>query len=104
EGTKGKGTQVQVGDSLEIKYKGMFLDGTVFDQSDKGPGPGTFKVRYNKTMPLIQGWISVLGKMNEGDKVKILIPSKMAYGPQGRGQIPPYAPLLFEMELVRLKS
>lgn len=104
ETTKGKGPQVKEGDSLEIKYKGMFLDGTVFDQSDRGPGSGTFKIVYNKNMALIQGWISVLGKMNEGDKVKILIPSKMAYGPQGRSQIPPYSPLIFEMELVTLKS
>jgi FKBP-type peptidyl-prolyl cis-trans isomerase FkpA len=104
ETVKGKGPQVKEGDSLEIKYKGTFLDGKVFDQSDKGPGPGTYKIVFTRNMALIQGWISVLGKMNEGDKVKVLIPSKMAYGPQGRSQIPPYAPLIFDMELVRLKS
>jgi len=101
---KGKGKQVQDGDSLEVGYTGMFLDGKIFDASDKGQGAHTFKLLYSKTMPLIKGWISVLGKMHGGDKVTVLIPSAMAYGPQGRASIPPYAPLVFDMELVNVKS
>ncbi|HTB30513.1 MAG TPA: FKBP-type peptidyl-prolyl cis-trans isomerase, partial [Bacteroidia bacterium] len=99
---KGTGQPVMVGDSLEIKYKGMFLDGKVFDQSDRGSGRGTFKVKYAKQMPLIKGWISVLGKMSGGDKVTVLIPSSMAYGAHGQGQIQPYTPLIFDIELVTI--
>jgi FKBP-type peptidyl-prolyl cis-trans isomerase FkpA len=101
--TKGTGPQVKEGDSLEVKYTGMFLDGNVFDKSDRGTGKGTFPVIYSKHVSLIQGWISVLGKMNEGDKVRVLIPSKMGYGARGMGQIQPYTPLIFDMEIVSLK-
>lgn len=101
---KGNGPQVREGDSLEIKYKGMFLDGSVFDQSDKGSGPGTFKILYTQNVPLIQGWVKILGKMNEGEKVRVLIPSKMAYGARGGGPIQPYTPLIFDIELVKVKS
>jgi len=96
---KGTGPQVKDGDSLTVKYSGTFLDGKVFD-----PGSQPFKVVYSKSSPVIQGWISVLGKMNGGDKVKVLIPSKMGYGSRGYGPILPYTPLLFDMELIGLKS
>ena len=101
---KGKGKQVQEGDSIAVGYTGMFLNGTIFDQSDKGPGNRTLNLVYSKNMGLIKGWISVIGKMHEGDRVTVLIPSQMAYGPQGRGSIPSYAPLVFDMEMVSVKS
>jgi|SRR6185312_3143411 len=102
--TKGTGAQVQEGDSLDIKYTGMFLDGTVFDKSDRGVPPGTFKILYTKNIALIQGWIKVLAQMNEGEKVRVLIPSAMAYGVRGAAKIEPYTPLIFDIEVVRVKS
>jgi FKBP-type peptidyl-prolyl cis-trans isomerase FkpA len=104
ETAKGAGAPVQEGDSLTIKYKGTFLDGKIFDQSDRGTGPGTFKILYTKNVPLIRGWISVLATMNEGEKVKVLIPSKMGYGVRGGGAIQPYTPLIFDMELITVKA
>jgi FKBP-type peptidyl-prolyl cis-trans isomerase FkpA len=101
---KGKGKQVKEGDSVSVGYTGMFLDGTIFDKSDKGQGTRTLNLLYSKNMSLIKGWISILGKMHEGDKVTVLIPSAMAYGPQGRATIAPYTPLVFDMELVSVKS
>lgn len=101
--TKGNGPQVQEGDSLEIKYVGMFLDGTVFDKSDRGVPPGTFRIIYSKNAGLIQGWIKVLGEMNEGEKVRVLIPSAMAYGVRGAATIQPYTPLIFDIDLLRVK-
>ena len=97
--TKGKGAQVKEGDSLVVKYSGNFLDGKVFD-----PGTRPLPLVYSKNAPVIKGWISVLGNMHEGDKVKVLIPSKMGYGSQGRNPIQPYTPLIFDMELISLKS
>ena len=97
--TKGTGPQVQQGDSIVIRYKGTFLEGGVFD-----PGNQPLKMVYSQNMPLIKGWINILGKMNEGEKVKVLIPSAMAYGMRGAGQIEPYTPLIFDMEVVRVKS
>ncbi len=107
ENVKGKGKQVKEGDSIEVGYTGMFLDGKIFDQSDKGAGHRTFSLKYSKdpnVIRVIQGWIDVLGKMHEGDKVKVLIPSSLAYGQRGGGPIQPYTPLIFDIEMVSVKS
>jgi FKBP-type peptidyl-prolyl cis-trans isomerase FkpA len=103
ETIKGTGPQVQEGDSLDVKYTGMFLDGRIFDKSE-GHGKGTLPVHFKQPIPLIKGWISVLGKMSQGEKVKVLIPSAMAYGAHGMGSIQAYTPLIFEMEIVNIKS
>jgi FKBP-type peptidyl-prolyl cis-trans isomerase FkpA len=100
----GKGRQVKEGDSVEISSTGMFLDGQIFDKSDKGPGHATYKFLYTQNTHLIQGWIKILGKMHEGEKVKVLIPSSMAYGMQGNQGIMPYTPLIFDIELVKITS
>jgi FKBP-type peptidyl-prolyl cis-trans isomerase FkpA len=102
---KGKGKEVKEGDSIEIQYRGTFTDGTSFDPpANSGKQVSSFKIVYSKNMALIKGWVSILGKMNEGEKVTVLIPSAMAYGPQGRGSILPYTPLVFDMELLSVKS
>ena len=101
ESSKGKGKEVKEGDSLAIQYKGMFLDGSTFD-----PGP-VYKLVYSKdqsVIHVIQGWIKVLGKMHQGDKVKVLIPSTLGYGARGMGPIQPFTPLVFDMELLSVKS
>lgn len=102
---KAKGRQIKDGDSIEVAYTGMLLDGTVFDQSGKGADHGNFKLVYSPTAGVIQGWIKVLGTMHEGEKVKVLLPSAMAYGPRGAGQmIAPFTPLLFDIEVIKVKS
>lgn len=103
-GTIGK--PINEGDTIEIKYTGMFLDGTVFDQSDKGDGgKGTYKFQYKHNAQLIRGWLEVLPTLHEGEKVRFLLPSNVAYGANGAGKdIKPYTPLLFEIEVVRVIS
>ena len=101
---KGKGKQVKDGDSVFVGYTLMSTDGTVLEKSDRGTGVRTLNMVYSKNMALIKGWISVIGKMHEGDKVTVLIPSAMAYGAMGKGQIQPYTPLVFDMEMVKVKS
>lgn len=103
--TQGNGKHVQDGDSLEIQYRGTFLDGTSFDPpANSGREHSSFTIVYHQNMGLIQGWIKILGKMTEGEKVKVLIPSSMGYGARAMGPIQPYTPLIFDMELVRVKS
>lgn len=107
ETEKGKGKEIKEGDSIQVKYVGSLLDGSVFDKSDHGPGHETMGLLYSKdpnTIRVIQGWIDVLGKMHEGEKVKVLIPSAMAYGARGMGPIQPFTPLIFDMEIVSVKS
>jgi FKBP-type peptidyl-prolyl cis-trans isomerase len=101
--TPGTGKAVSNGDDVEVKYKGMFLDGRVFDQSADHGGKGTFSFVYSPDVPLIQGWIKVIGKMKEGEKITVLIPSWLAYGAHGTGGlIPGNTPLLFDIEVVKV--
>jgi FKBP-type peptidyl-prolyl cis-trans isomerase len=102
-GTAGNGKAIANGNDVEVKYKGMFLDGKVFDASANHGGKGTFSFVYSPDVPLIQGWIDVIGKMQEGEKVSVLIPSWLAYGSHGAGGlIPPHTPLLFDIEVVKV--
>lgn len=53
---------------------------------------------------LIAGWTEGLSYMREGERMKILLPSKIAYGESGYGAIAPYTPLIFELQLVKVKK
>jgi len=101
--TPGNGKPVADGDEVEVKYKGMLLDGKIFDQSADHGGPGTFSFTYSPDVPLIQGWIKIIGKMCEGEKITVLIPSWMAYGQRGAGGlIAGNTPLIFDIEVVKV--
>ncbi|MEO6884191.1 MAG: FKBP-type peptidyl-prolyl cis-trans isomerase [Bacteroidia bacterium] len=102
EKTKGKGPKAIAGDTVQVTYKGMLLDGTVFDTSDRGANskPVKFPVGVNA---VIKGWDEVLQMMNEGEQAEVLIPSSMAYGEMSPGgMIQPYSPLLFDISIVKI--
>jgi hypothetical protein len=96
---KGNGKKVQKGASVSVQYKGMLLDGTVFDQNMDGKPNFTFNVGQNQVIP---GWDEGLQLMSEGDEFKFIIPNKLAYGPQGNGPIPAYSSLVFEVKLIKV--
>jgi FKBP-type peptidyl-prolyl cis-trans isomerase len=103
ERSGGKGKAIKDGDSVEVSYKGTLLDGTEFDASAKHGG--SLKMLYKADMQLIKGWVEMLGTMHEGEKAKILVPSSLAYGPRQAGpMIPPYSPLVFELEVLKVSS
>jgi FKBP-type peptidyl-prolyl cis-trans isomerase FkpA len=105
EHTKTTGVAPKEGDSVEVNYKGTLLDGTVFDASANHGGKGTFSFVYSQHASLIRGWILVLSEMREGDKVKVLIPSSLAYGERGAGgRIQANTPLIFEMQLLKVTN
>lgn len=97
--SSGNGKMPTETDKVTVNYVGKLIDGTVFDNSSARPEPTTFNV--NQVIP---GWTEALQLMREGDKWILYIPSDLAYGPQGAGggQIPPYATLIFEVELVKV--
>ena len=95
----GKGTKAVAGQKVAVHYTGRFVDGTEFDSSI-GKNPIEFVLDQGQMIP---GWDEGIAKMREGDKAVLLIPSKLAYGEVGRYPvIPPFSPLVFEVELVKV--
>jgi FKBP-type peptidyl-prolyl cis-trans isomerase FkpA len=99
ETVKGKGKKAESGKKVKVHYKGTLLDGTVFDSSFDHPDAKPIEFTLGKGM-VIKGWDEGVGLMRVGGKATLVIPSVIAYGERGRGNIPPYAPLVFEVELV----
>ncbi|MCH1485382.1 MAG: peptidylprolyl isomerase [Flavobacteriaceae bacterium] len=86
------------GEKVKVHYKGMLLDGTVFDSSFKRNQPIEFTLGIGQ---VIKGWDEGISLLGVGDKASFIIPSDLAYGDSGAGGvIPPNAPLLFEVELI----
>jgi len=86
------------GSKVSVIYKGMLLDGTVFDQSALSGGPFSFTIGKGE---VIDGWDIVVSTMQKGEKRLAIIPPELAYGSQSIGDvIPPNSFLVFEIELV----
>jgi len=86
------------GNKVKVHYKGMLLDGTVFDSSFKRNQPIEFTLGIGQ---VIKGWDEGISLLGIGDKASFIIPSDLAYGASGvGGVIPPNATLVFEVELI----
>ena len=97
EGDKNAGTP-KPGDRVKVLYKGMLLDGTVFDQA-QDPAQA-FAPRVGREQ-LIEGWEQALQRMHKGDKWLLIVPYELGYGTRGQPpKIPRRATLVFEMELL----
>lgn len=82
----------------KVLYKGMLLNGTVFDESPDAEHPLVSRIGRSE---LIQGWDEALQKMHQGEKWLLIVPPELAYGARGKPPaIPRDATLVFEMELV----
>ncbi len=100
--TKGEGVHPDIeGSEVTLRFKQYRLDGSILNSSyDDEP----FKfITGQRTV--ITGWEEAVQLMVEGDKVHVVIPSKMGYGSRGRGKYnPPYTPLVFDLELLKVKN
>ncbi|MFT4667522.1 MAG: FKBP-type peptidyl-prolyl cis-trans isomerase FkpA [Polaribacter sp.] len=92
----GNGAQPQRGDYVKVRFKGMLLNGKVFDQSPEKE-PFVFQLGYRQ---VILGWEHGIPLFPVGSKGSLYVPAEMAYGSQGVGMVPPNTPLLFEIELL----
>jgi FKBP-type peptidyl-prolyl cis-trans isomerase len=103
EKTAGTGQKAVAGKKVKVLYTGKLLDGTIFDSSEKQGGkPYEFVLGQQN---VIEGWDIGLALMNEGGKATLIIPSKLAYKDRGAGNvIPPFAPLVFDVELVEVEK
>ena len=98
--TQGTGKSPLATDIVETNYKGTLINGTEFDSSYKRGQTATFPVNG-----VIAGWTEALQLMKEGGKWELYIPSELAYGEKGAGQvIQPNSVLVFEIELIKVKE
>lgn len=96
--TEGNGPMPTAQDQVEVHYTGKLIDGTVFDSSVERGMPATFGVTQ-----VIPGWVEALQLMKAGSKWRLFIPSQLAYGPQGAGNvIGPNSTLIFDVELLKV--
>ena len=96
----GTGPEARAGDSVTVHYTGKLKNGTKFDSSLDRNQPFTFTLGARE---VIKGWDEGVAGMKVGGARKLIIPSKLAYGPGGRGQIPPDAELTFDVALLDVK-
>ena len=95
----GDGPTPKMGQTVRVNYIGRFENGKEFNNSYNSGAPAEFRVGG-----VIEGWNEALQTMKVGGKRKIWVPSKLAYGPQGKPPtIPPNANLEFDIELVGMK-
>lgn len=94
----GTGDQPKATDKVKVHYTGTLTDGTVFDSSVERNQPATFPLNG-----VIKCWTEGLQLMKVGGKAKLICPSDIAYGDQGRPpQIKPGATLVFDVELLEI--
>jgi FKBP-type peptidyl-prolyl cis-trans isomerase FklB len=93
---EGSGKVPGAEDTVKVHYAGALLDGTEFDSSIKRGQPAEFGVGQ-----VIKGWTEALQLMKVGSKLRLFVPSKLAYGERGAGQvIGPCSMLIFDVELI----
>ncbi len=96
--TEGKGDKPKETDTVRCHYEGRLIDGNVFDSSFKRNQPADFPV--NQVIP---GWVEALQLMPVGSKWRLYIPSDLAYGEHGAGDlIGPNMTLIFDVELLEI--
>lgn len=107
----GSGANLAAGDTVVINYIGKFTNGKVFDTNIKEEAMKDKKL-YQPMNPykpahiavgvhqVIAGWDEGLLLLNKGAKATFVIPSSLGYGEQGGGPIPPFSPLVFDVEVV----
>jgi len=96
EGDEGTGLPPTAGRLVQVNYKGWLLDGTEFDSGEE------FSFTYG-VGAVIPGWDEALSYMKKGGKAQLIIPSSLAYGQLGKGDIPRYATLVFDIELLNVQ-
>ncbi len=95
---EGTGAYATATDSVQVEYVGKLMNGQTFDSSDPGK-PVTFNLGG-----LIPGFTEGLQKVKEGGKIRLFIPSALAYRDMDQGPIPPYSTLMFDITLIKVYS
>lgn len=97
---EGQGKRPAATDRVKCHYEGQLTNGQVFDSSYRRGEPAVFPLNG-----VIAGWTEGVQLMAEGAKYRFFIPYHLAYGERGAGQaIPPYAALVFDVELLEVMA
>jgi len=94
----GTGRKPKASSKVDVHYRGLFLNGSVFDSSFSNDEPVSLSLKS-----VINGWKEGIQLMPTGSVFVFLIPPELAYGEKGAGVIPPNATLIFEVELFGFK-
>ncbi len=99
----GQGQEAKSGDKVTVNYVGVLVDGKKFDSSYDRGTPFSFTIGAGE---VIKGWDIGVAGMKVGGKRQLVIPPAFGYGSQsvGNGLIPPNSILVFEVELLSVKS
>jgi len=96
---EGKGAKPKSDDTVKVNYEGKLLNGTVFDSSIQRGEPAVFPLDG-----VIPGWTEAIQLMPVGSKYRLYVPSNLAYGEAGAGNvIEPNSVLIFEVELLSIE-
>ena len=94
-------------DTVTVNYTGKLIDGTVFDSSlqprqpGATPAPATFPLDGPNSV--IDGWKEGLQKVGKGGSITLYVPANLAYGDDGRANIPPGSTLIFDIDLIDIQ-
>ncbi len=94
----GSSTKPDVCNTVEVRYKGMFTNGVVFDEVAVGDAPAPFPLGN-----LITGWQEGIPLIGTGGRITLYLPPTLAYGAKQVGTIPANSILVFEIDLVGIK-
>ena len=99
----GAGEFPQKGDTCSVEYVGYFINGVIFDASKSLNEDGLWEYIY-KYSSVIPGFEEAIGMMKTDEEATFIIPSDLAYGPAWYDIIPPYTPLVFDINLHDIRS
>lgn len=96
---EGTGLKATLNDTVTVHYIGKVYTGETFDNSYERGEPLDLDLNS-----VIEGWKIGVLLMNKGSKYRFYIPYTLGYGERGSGPIPPYSTLIFDVELLEIKS
>ncbi len=98
---EGTGPEADSGKIVAVHYSGFLTDGRKFDSSVERDEPLTIMLGRRQVIP---GWEEGIDLLRQGSKAQFVIPPQIGYGDRDLGIIPPNSTLIFDVEIVEVKS